>query len=104
MEFFNKLANDEYGFEVNKFLRKLAKVVLIIGIIISILPIIGGAFYIMVQWDYLHADVVTPIALLVVIACAINLVIFFISSVTLLWFASVGTNTAHIRQQLEKKQ
>jgi len=93
----NKLWNDEYGFEVNKFLKGLAKflfgaavVIVGLGTIIGLLSFMDFMYWYSNHW-YL------PIVGGVIIAF-----ICFLGAVNLLWLATLGNNVAIIRQQQEK--
>jgi hypothetical protein len=86
-----KLWNDEYGFAVNKFLKGLAKILLVFC------PLSFAAGFIV--WGGMGFDEwVLPACLGGSVAFAI---ICFLGAVNLLWLATLGNNVAKIRQQGE---
>lgn len=89
-----KLWNDEYGFAVNKFLKALAKVLLVLC------PLSFAVGFIV--WGGLgFREQYIPLCLGGSVALA---VVCFFGAVNLLWLATLGNNVAKIRQQGENSK
>lgn len=92
--FFKRLFNDEYGFTVNRFLRKLAKFLLVLAPILLVVVFIIGAA--------LAGTGNQGLGVAMIINSFVIAFVCFLGAVNLLWFATLGNNVAVIRQQGEK--
>jgi hypothetical protein len=90
-----RLFNDEYGFETNKFLKTLAKILLIVGCVVLVIGVIGGLVTMI--------DSGALVGSIIILAAVIVFFISLIGAVNILWFVSIGNNVMHIRQLLEKQ-
>jgi len=88
------LWNDEYGFGVNKFLKELAKVLLII----SLLPCVVGLIWWGARNGFYDEDIGAFLG-----GVVLTIVCFF-GAIILFWMSALGKNVAKIRQQGERNE
>ena len=94
--FFKRLFHDEYGFTVNRFLRGLAKFLLVLAPILLIAMFITGIVLIG-DYEEILGTILIINSFVIAFAC-------FLGAVNLMWLATLGNNVAVMRQQGEKKE